>query len=170
MTLYELTNEMLDLLALFEEMPPEDEEERAKHQEAIQNTLESLELDMDDKVDSYCQVLAQLKADAEALKKEKLRLAARQSVVESSIERLRNRLKESMEMTGRSKIKTGMFSLSLTQREKAILSPAVTPDVLPDEWRKVKVEADMAEIEKYLKSGGETDLASLQTVTGITIR
>ena len=82
MTLYELTNEMMDLLALLallallEENPPEDEAERAKYQEAIQNTLESLELETIMKVDAYCQVLAQLKADAEALKKEKLRLAA----------------------------------------------------------------------------------------------
>lgn len=163
MTLYELTDEMRALLALMEEEQDDDE------QEAIKAALECTVFDIGEKAEGYGQVIKQLEADAAAVKAEKTRLAKKQAALENNAARLREALKNAMVLTGQSKIKTKLFSFSLSVRDKAVLDFPV--DQIPQDFWKVKdPEADMKEIEKYLKEGHEVYFAHMEQVESLTIR
>lgn len=169
MNLYELENEYQTLLDMLES---EDASE-----EAIKETMAMILLDIDDKAENYGKVLEQLKADAEALKQAKLRIAKKQAAIENGIDRLRSALLSVMLLTGRNKIKTPLYTFSATSRWKAVLD--VADDQVPDEFKKVTVKADTAAIEKWLKSfnrdeGGNNcttcEWAHLEQVESLTVR
>ena len=172
MTLYQLTDEFLNLLTMLEEDPEEAEEQ------AIHDTISMILLDIEEKAEGYGQVLKQLQADADALKAEKLRIAKKQATIEANIERLRKALLHAMLLTGRTKIKTPLFSFSTSTRWKPVLD--VPADAIPEQfWKPVKVEADMKAVEKWLKefnpeiSGNnctECEWAHLEQVDSLTVR
>ena len=105
MKLYELTNELQDLIEMLEEDP---------ENEAIKETIATLLLDLDDKAEDYVRVIRQLEADAEAAKAEKLRLAKKQSAAENAAKRMRDYLKDAMILTGRTKIKRATCSIGIS--------------------------------------------------------
>lgn len=167
-TLYQLTEEHQELLAMLEE-----EELDETKEQAIKETLAMIAMDIADKAEGYCMVLKQLQADAEAVKAEKLRLAKRQSSIENGIERLREALKHSMLITGHTKIKTPLFTLNTSSRWKAFLD--VPEDQIPEEFQKVTIKADMKAIEEWLKkdqctNAQECEWARLEQVENLTIR
>lgn len=171
MTLYELGQEYVDLLGLLEEEHTEDEDE------AVRNALGEILLNIDEKAEGYGKVLKQMQADAEALKAEKLRIAARQAAIEAGIERLRNALKSAMLLTGKTKIKTSLFTFGVSSRWKAFLDVPV--EEIPDEFKVVSVKADTKGIEKWLKEFNpeisdnnctKCDWAHLDQVETLTVR
>lgn len=164
MTLYELDETLQRLIWWLEEDP---------ENEAIKETISMLLLDLEDKADGYFAVIRQLHADAEAIKAEKLRLAARQKACEKGEERMREALKHAMQITGRQKIKTARCTMSLTTRWKAFLD--ADPDQIPKVFQKVTIEADTQAIEKWLKEDqgkncAECDWAHLEQVESLMIR
>ena len=163
MTLYELTKEYQDLLAMLED---EDADEQA-----INDTLELIALDIEEKAEGYGMVLKQMQADAEALKNEKMRLARRQTAIERNYDRLRERLKYSMLITGKTKIKTKLFTFGTQTRWKAFID--VAEDRVPEEFQKIYIKADTTAIEKWLKDGSNSadcDWAHLEPVDILTVR
>ena len=172
MTLYQLTDEFLNLLTMLEEDPEEAEEQ------AIHETISMILLDIDEKAEGYGQVLKQLQADADALKAEKLRIAKKQATIEANIERLRKALLHAMLLTGKTKIKTKLFSFSTRSAWKPFLDKPV--DEIPVEfWKPIRPEADMKAVEKWLKefnpeiSGNnctECEWAHLEQVDSLTVR
>lgn len=165
MTLYELTDEMRSLLDLLEQESDETE------QEAIKAALECTVFDIAEKAEGYGQVIRQIEADAAAVKAEKMRLAKKQSSLENNAARLREALKNAMIFTGQPKIKTKLFTFSMTTRENAVLDFPV--DQIPMDFWKVKdPEADMRAVEKALKDGELQGCkwAHLEKVESMTIR
>lgn len=163
MTLYELTDEMRTLLDLLEEEQDETE------QKAIEDTLQMVVLDLNDKVEGYCMVIRQLESDAAAVKAEKMRLAKKQTTLENNAMRLREALKSAMLLTDQRKMKTKICTLSVGTRQKAFLDLPVN-EISPDFWKKRSPEADMTAIEKFLKEGHEVDFAHLEPVENLTMR
>lgn len=169
MTLYELTGAMLDIYERMSEQPPEDPQERETWEQALNDTLAMLADDFCDKADGYGKVLKQLKADADAVKAEKMRLARRQQTLENGIERMREAMKCAMLLTDQKRIKTELFTFGIQTREKAFLDLPVA-EIGADFWKVREPEADMAKIEKYLKEGHEVDFAHLAPTHTLTIR
>lgn len=168
MNIYELGEDELRLVDWLEEDP---------ENEAIKETLGMILLDIDTKIDGYCGIIRRLEADGEALKKEKMRLAAKQAAAENGAKRLREQLKSYMLLTGRKKLKTTKNTVSTSTRWKAFLD--ADPKDIPEEFKKVTVEAKMAEIEKYLKGydpkleavpASVCEWAHLEQVESLTIR
>lgn len=160
MKLYELTDERLKLLEMLED---EDVSE-----EAIMETLELNFLDIKDKFDGYGKILRQMQADREMLKAEKMRLAAKEKAVDNGIERLRNYMLNAMLLMDETKVKTELFTVSVTTRVKPVVT--IEPRLLPEQFKKVEYKADNKEIEEYLKAGNEVDWAHLEQVKGLTVR
>ena len=162
MKLYELTTEYLHLLDVLED---EDASE-----EAIRDTMGMILEDITDKIEDCGKVLKQLRADAEALKAEKLRLASRQAAIERGEERLREAIRLAMAVTNQRKIKTGLFTFGLTKQNKVVLD--VPEEALPIEFQKVTVKADTKALKEYLMRD-EADLCRLahfETVDTLTVR
>lgn len=100
-TLYELTEEYRQLLDWMED--PE------MDQQTIQDTLEALGGEIEDKAEGYAKVIRQLEADAAALKAEAKRMTNKQKTAEANIDRLKASLQKTMETTGREKLETSLF-------------------------------------------------------------
>lgn len=160
MTLYELTTEYLELLNILEDQDASEE--------AVNDTLALLIEDIGDKVEDYGKVLKQLQADAEAVKNEKMRLAAKQATIERGIERLREGIKSAMLITGQTKIKTKLFTFGITQRKKLVLD--VSADAVPYEYATVTVKADTKRITEALNNGDVLDFAHLEQTDSLTVR
>ena len=105
MTLYELTQEWQELLDMMED--PE------VNPQAVTDTLEAIGGEIEEKADGYAKVIASLKADAEALKKEEDRLSARRKAITANIDRMKTSLEDAMRLTGKTKFKTELFSFGI---------------------------------------------------------
>ena len=158
-SLYELSQEYQALLEILED--------GEASEEAINDTMGLILDDIEDKMEGYGKVLKTMQADAEALKQEKMRIAARQKAIENGMERLRDRLKAALQITGQKKVKTKLFTFGITTREKAVLDVDLTD--IPEEFVKVTYEAKMNDITKYLKEN-RAYFAHLEQVDSLTVR
>lgn len=141
-TLYELTEEARELQEMIEEYPPE----------TFSDTLEGLQLMIEDKADSYAVVNQNISNEIAALKAEEERLSARRKALESNQKRLKDAIKNAMEVLGQNKIKTEKFTFSVSKNGGS--QPIeVDAELLPDNYKKVIVEPDKDLIRKAVESG-----------------
>lgn len=168
MKLYELTEDLTNLIEMLEEDP---------ENEAIKETIAALLLDLDDKAEDYVHVIRQLEADAEMAKAEKQRLAKMQSAAENAAKRMRDYLKDAMLLTGRTKIKRATCSIGITTRWETVIDVDVKD--IPAEFQKVTIEPKKQEITRWLKAYDpdkegtnlETcDWAHLEQTESLTVR
>lgn len=104
MNLYELTEKYKQIQELIE-----------NGSDNLDDTLESLDDAIDDKLIGYASIIRNLEADVNAIKEEKKRLSDKQRTLENSIERLKDNVKTNLKATGKSKLKAGLFTLSLAK-------------------------------------------------------
>ena len=149
--LYEITGEILAL----QEMLETDEYDA----EILADTLEGVQGEYEFKLESYCKVIKNLEADAEALKNEAKRLTDRRKVLENNIDRLKKAMFESMKATGMTKVKGQLFTVAIQKNGgKLPIIVDVDVDELPDELVKVVESPDLEAISKLLEQG-ESPLA-----------
>ena len=161
MTLYELTEDWLRFLDLAED-PFADED-------ILRETLEELTENFADKVDAYGKVIRQLEADADAIKQEEMRLTQRRKNIENNIERIKDRLKESMIAIGEPKIKTELFSFSVQKNPPALRiddESRITHDYLIPQPPKIDTKA----IKQAIKEGFHFDWCHLEQSESLRIR
>lgn len=108
MTLYELTDQYLDLMNALEEGTATDEE-WAELCGQYQLTADEI----DKKCDVIAKIMRNLKAEAEAVKAEKMRLASRQTALENSAEKLKRLVENFMLAADVSKVKTTIGNYTL---------------------------------------------------------
>ena len=161
-TLYEMTNE---IAALYDSL----QEAELDSETANQVVLDHLEgIGALDKVEGYCQIIKQFKADSDMFAEEIRRLQARKKTAENSIERLKNALLDFMKTSGNEKIKAGTFSLSVRQSKSVNVTDV---SLLPQEFiipQEPKV--DKKGIGEALKNGVEIPGADYEIKEGVNIR
>lgn len=142
-SLYELSASYRNLLdRLYDDELPE---------EALIDTLDSIEGAIEDKADGYCKVMQMLDADIASIKAEENRLAARRKSLERKKEMLKGNLFDAMKTVGIAKIKTALFTVSIRKNGgKRGLILDVEPDKLPVELQKVTIAADNDALRKLL--------------------
>ena len=107
MKLYELTEQWNDVYSLMEDGETDEQ--------VIQDTLEGIEGEIEDKADNYAKIIRNLQADAETLKTEEDRLNRRRKSVESHIQWLKDNLQANLEFVGKTKFRTNLFSFSVSK-------------------------------------------------------
>jgi len=120
-TLYELTSEWLQVYEMVGEVD----------QEVIDDTLESIEGEIEDKAEGYGRVIAQLNADADALAAEIRRLQAKKKAAENAVDRMKHRLQESMDAIGTKTIQTRLFKFRIQKNPPKVVidHPEAVPEV-----------------------------------------
>lgn len=145
MTLYQLTNEYMMLLSLAED-PDVDPQ-------TLQDTMEAIGGEIEDKADGYARVMKALEADVTGLEAEIARLTDRKNAVAGNIDRLKKSLEGAMRASGKTKFKTQLFSFGI--QKNGGLAPLILDrtdyEKFPEEFRKVKYEPDNQKIREYLK-------------------
>ena len=125
MTLYELTNDWLQLMTMLEEGADED---------VINDTLEGLDYEIEQKADGYARVIRNMEADIAGLKTEIDRMTNRKKVLENNITRLKINLQNSMEITGKTKFKTNLFSFNVQANPAAVIMDEQYLENIPEEY------------------------------------
>lgn len=151
-SMYELTQEwehIFDML-LDPEIP----------EEAIIDTIEMIELDMDAKADNYAKIIKSMDGDVSKIDAEIKRLQERKAGISNRKDWLKSNLETMMRTTGRTKFKTALFSFGI-QKNGGVL-PLVLDESkeVPNEWRKPG-EPDTGKIREFLQNGGELPFAAL---------
>ena len=149
-TLYELTEEYRQLLDWMEdpEMDPQ----------TIQDTLEALGGEIEEKADGYAKVIRQLEADAAALKAEAKRMTNKQKTAEENIERLKKSLQRTMEITGREKIDTGLFKVWLQKTPESVVMDEQYIENIPERFLRMRdPEINKQAIKEALNAGEDLD-------------
>ncbi|MDR2074542.1 MAG: siphovirus Gp157 family protein [Oscillospiraceae bacterium] len=133
--------------------------------EAIPDTLEALDGEFDEKVDSIGCFIKNLNAEAEAIKKEITSLNERRTSKLKCSERLTEYLKSQMEFIGKTKIETARNKITIRKNPESVL---LRRDFLnwarenADEFLKWKEpEPDKLKIREHLKNGGKLEHAEL---------
>lgn len=149
-TLYELTEEARELQDMIEEYPPE----------TFSDTIESLQLMIEDKADSYAAVNQNITNEITALKAEEERLRTRRNALERNQLRLMKAIREAMNALGKTKIKTEKFTFSVS-KNGGLQPIKVDAEKLPDKFKKVIMEPDNEHIREALKTG--------ETIEGVEV-
>lgn len=161
-SLYNLTEEYLQLLEMMAE-PMEGEEE------VLADTFEALNGEFEEKAEGYAMVIRSAENDAEAISAEIKRLQERKKTIENNIDRMKKTLKGAMETTGKEKFKTPLFSFGIQLNPaKLVLLEGVE---LPEKYLIPQPpKVDNAAIKEDLKNGLNIPGASLVRERGLRIR
>lgn len=127
--------------------------------------LEKLQIEFDEKVENIALWIKNLNAEAEAVKKEKNALAARQKACENKEQDLRNYL--SSFLNGQ-KFKTARVSISYRKSESVEVSDISALD--PEYYKVIQPEADKTKIKNAIKNGMSLAGVSLIEKQNIQIR
>lgn len=149
-TLYELTEEARELQDMIEEYPPE----------TFSDTIESLQMMIEDKANDYAVVNQNITNEIAALKAEEERLRARRNALERNQLRLMKAIREAMNALGKTKIKTEKFTFSVS-KNGGLQPIKVDAEKLPDKFKKVIMEPDNEHIREAIKAG--------ETIEGVEV-
>ena len=162
MTLYNLTNDYMNLLELAED-PDIDEQ-------AFMDTLEGIEGALEDKAEGYAKVIRTLEGDAAACDAESKRLRNKKQTIENNIKRMKTALQYAMETTGKTKFKTALFSFGI-QKNPASVVIDHAGKVPANYWIPQPPELDKKAIKEALKAGEDLEgIAHLEQTESLRIR
>lgn len=148
-SLYELTSEMQELMDWMND--PETDPE------AIADTLEGLQFELEKKAEGYCKVIRQLEADAQMYKAEAARFTQKQALAENNAKFMKEKLKNAMVATGNEKgLDAGLFKLKIAGNGGK--RPLKITGIVPDEFITMMPEANKDAIREYLENLDENDV------------
>jgi hypothetical protein len=143
--LYELTSQMIGLHKLIEdgEMEPQ----------ALQDTLDGLEGDIQVKAEGLLAYVANMGADLDAIDAAVKRLTERRTAITNRQESLREYLRFNMEASGIDKITCPLFTITLRKAPDVVVieSEDLIPAMYKETVETVKISKEA--IKRHLKSG-----------------
>lgn len=150
MNLYEMTKEWENVFDMLDDPEVPDD--------AVFDTIEMIEADMDIKAENYAKMIRSLDDDVSKIDQEIKRLRERKVSMNNRITAMKARLMDTMRTTGRLKFKTPLFSFSI--RRNGGYTPVIITGEVPDQWRKPG-DPDTNAIRKELESGEFLPFAQL---------
>ena len=149
--LYEIVDDMLKIQELLED---------DVDQEILNDTLEAVEGDFDDKIENYCKVIKNLESDIAGLKAEETRLAAKRKTMENNVKSIKTFMFNAMKTVNKTKSGGDLFTVAIQKNGGKI---PVVLDVdeanLPADLLRIKKEADLDAIRELLEEGKGTEYA-----------
>ena len=145
-TLYELQGMFLTLwdMAATEELD----------EQALADTLESLELELEDKADGYAKVINDLKQQVTGIKKEIERLNGRKQTLEKNIEKMMYALQNALEIAEKPKMQTALFTFSICKTPPTVR--VLDEQKIPEKfWKQQDPVLDKAGLLKEVKQEPE---------------
>lgn len=160
-TLYQLTEAYQELLSMA--LDPDTDPE------ALADTMEAIDGEIEVKADGYAKVMKELKAIADARKAEAKRLLDGAKSVEANIDRMKAALMTAMKLTGKTKFKTELFEYGIQKNPPALKIDM--PDRVPEEFLiPQEPKIDSVAIKKELKEGVVYDWCHLEQSESLRIR
>ena len=129
--------------------------------------LNELEMARDQKISNIACLVKDCKAEADAIREEKKNLDKRLAVAENRAESLKNFLR--VYLNGE-KFKDGRCSISYRKSTSTKIDAELDVNTLPDEYKRVKIEADKTAIKNALDAGIEIEGCTLVEKTSVIIK
>lgn len=160
MKLYEITGALLELLEMAEE--------KDLDQQTINDTMEAVELEFEEKADGYAKIIKTLDGDVDSLDKEIKRLTERKNTVKNNIISIKKNLENAMIVTGKRKFKTLLFNFGIQKNPAALIIDDESQ--IPQEYLvPQEPKVDKAAIKDYLKEN-EVEWAHLTQTESLRIK
>lgn len=153
-SIYELNKDYAELSAMLEAA------ETPEEIEAIQNTLEMLDLSIEEKIENTAKYMVNIEADIQGIKAEIDRLNKIKKSKESTIETLKNNIEYSMKQKGIEKLEVGTFKAGYRKSESVEVDDLKS---IPSDYIKTEIKPDKTAIKKALKAGEEISGVHIQT-------
>lgn len=122
---------------------------------------------VDQKIESYCEVIKQMQADAEMLSAEIDRLEKRKKPLVNAVDRMKGMLVEQLRFRGDKKVATEKFTVSLQSSEKVAV---FDENAIPKQYFRIKLEVDKGTIKDLLKNGMGVPGCELVKTEGVRIK
>ena len=163
-TLYEVTEQYQELFGLLQQAESDEEAD------AIMAQIDAVSVGIAEKADAYARVMLNLEADAKAYKAEKLRLAEKQRAAEAAIERMKNRMLDTLTALNVKDIKTSVGKWAAQKNPPKVVVTDV--DAIPAQWMIPQpAKVDLTGMLNYIKQTGEViPGAEVVQETGIRFR
>lgn len=154
-TLYDIQGEYLRLYDL---MTSEEETD----EEAIKDTLESLNFDLANKSFGYVNIIKQLDMEAEECDKAIEFFKRKKDSRQNSVKRLKDALLKAMDIANLKELKAGSYTLKIANNGGK--APLTIPDesLVPERFMKIKYEPDKELIRKTIEDGTELPFAEIK--------
>lgn len=136
---------------------------------ADESDLEALSIAEDEKLENCLCYIKNLKAEAEAIKEEESALSRRRKAKEAKVDRLKSYVAEHMKISGKKKFEAARCKASLTTSKSVEIDDEVFFDCAPEEYIRIKKEADKPAIKFAIASGIEIAGASITEKEGLRI-
>lgn len=159
-TLYELTEEYMNLLAMAED-PDIDPQ-------AFQDTLEGLGGEIEIKADAYAKVIKQIEGNINTVDAEIKRLTEIKRLGENRVKAIKDNLEGAMITTGKTKFKTDLFSFGIQKNPATVVID--NEEEVPPQFLKVTTTVNKTAIKDAIKSGLEFDFAHMEQSESLRIR
>ena len=162
--IYEITQDYLKLMELASD--PEIDPE------IIADTFEGIDGELEIKAENYAKIMKNLEGDIAALKAEEERLAKKRKAIENNIKRMKAALQEAMELTGKTKFKTELFSFGIQKNAPSVVIDTADIRDIPEEYLKYKEpDVDKTAIKNAINAGVDFEgLAHLEVSQSLRIR
>lgn len=161
MTLYEINQAIEDLVAIAVD------EETGEINEEAYSQLDALQLARDEKIEQIALAIKNTKAEAEAVKAEKMALDWRQKNLVKKAERTSAYLQA---MLGGDKFSTSKVAISYRDSVSVNIDPLVDFSKVPEEFIKYTPEISKKEITPYLKAGNMVEGITLEKKHNMIIK
>lgn len=147
MKIYELSEQFQSLVEAVE-----NEEVSA---EAVQDTLESIEVELEEKYDNIGRVVKNYEATAKALKEEEARLAKKRKSIESKIKSIKDYANYNLQAMGKKSIQGDLFKVRI---QKSPTSFIYDEEKIPqDYFIKQPDKLDKKSVQEDYKNGKKID-------------
>lgn len=162
MSLYEITGRLAYLRELIEN-------EEISEEDAA-DTMEAILQEQEDGYENAVKWIRDLEADIEAVKAEAEKLTEKRKTLENRKERVRDYILRSMQASGQTKVKAGIFTIA--EKKPAVkYVPSVSVEEMPPELLRVKKEFSATAAKEWAKTHGESPFFHAEPgKAGITIR
>ena len=143
--------------------------------EMLNDALANLKEDIEYKLEGYCKVRANFKADIEALKAEEKRLADKRKSLENRVKSMENAMKDAIiavKPADDLKVKTPLFSINVQNNPESVVMDVEGTDLIPEEYLKFKEpEVNLSKIKEDIKAGKDLSaLAHLERTQSVRVR
>lgn len=160
MNLFELTENYVKFFTMLEEVDEITEE--------LEEMANNLNIAIEEKSDNYVKMIKNLDADVEAFKNIEKQFNKKRKTAENKIAWLKKNLQASMEQTGRKKVETGLFTVSI---QKNVPSLEITSeDNIGDEYYKIERTLNKRDLLNDIKEGLIIDGVGIKQTESLRIR
>jgi hypothetical protein len=134
------------------------------------DTIEGLQGEIAEKVENCAAVVKTLDAEADAIREEEKRLAARRQSLGTASDRLKLYMLDSLKVAQLPKIKGKLFAVSIQLTPPSVVLDIDDPAKLPPALQRIRVEPDKSQIGEMLKMGAQLAYAHLEQKETLRIR